>query len=49
VASFELRQVAAAIEHGNALSGQTAEIVSEMRNRCDYRGIPVPLGSAGAA
>ena len=45
VAGFELRQVVAAIEEGRALSGQTAEIVTEMRNAGGYRGIPVPLAA----
>ena len=38
-------EVVAALEEGRALSGQTAEIVSEMRNAGGYRGIPVPLAS----
>ena len=45
VTGFELRQVVAALEEGRALSGQTAEIVSEMRNAGGYRGIPVPLAA----
>ncbi|AUH34644.1 phage major capsid protein [Paracoccus tegillarcae] len=40
---FELRQVVLALDEGRALSGQTAEIVQEMRNAGGYRGIPVPL------
>ena len=31
VAGFEVRQIVAALEEGRSLSGQTAEIVSEMR------------------
>ena len=45
VAGFELRQVVAALEEGRALSGQTAEIVTEMRSQGGYRGIPVPLAA----
>lgn len=45
VAGFELRQIAAALDEGRALSGQTAEIVQEMRSQGGYRGIPVPLGA----
>jgi HK97 family phage major capsid protein len=39
---FELRQVALSLQHGNALNGATAEIVSELRNLGGYRGIPIP-------
>jgi len=39
---FEVRQVAAALDHGAQLSGQTAEIVSELREKGTYQGIPVP-------
>lgn len=42
MASFEVRQVAAALDHGAQLSGQTAEIVSELRSNGAYQGIPVP-------
>ena len=45
VAGFEVRQVVAALEEGRALTGQTAEIVSEMRAQGGYRGIPVPLAA----
>lgn len=45
VAGFELRQVAAALDEGRTLSGQTAEIVQEMRAQGGYRGIPVPLAA----
>lgn len=40
---FELRQVALALDEGAALSGQTAEIVQEMRSKGGYRGIPIPF------
>ncbi|MBY6119819.1 phage major capsid protein [Mameliella alba] len=40
--AFELRQVALALDEGRQLSGQTAEIVSELREKGGYRGIPVP-------
>lgn len=42
---FELRQVALSLDEGQALSGATAEIVTEMRNAGGYRGIPVPLAA----
>lgn len=45
VAGFEMRQIVAALEEGRSLSGQTAEIVSEMRSHGGYRGIPVPLAA----
>ena len=45
VASFELRQVALNLDEGRALSGQTAEIVTELRNQGGFRGIPVPYAA----
>ncbi|KRS18853.1 phage major capsid protein [Roseovarius indicus] len=39
---FEMRQVALALDEGRALDGQTAEIVTELRERGGYRGVPVP-------
>lgn len=45
VAGFELRQIVLALDEGRALSGQTAEVVQEMRNSGGYRGIPVPLAA----
>lgn len=42
VNSFEMRQVALALDEGRALAGQTAEVVNELRNAGGYRGIPVP-------
>ncbi|MBG0802121.1 phage major capsid protein [Methylocystis sp. H4A] len=45
VSKFELRQVALALDEGRALNGQTAEIVTEMRAKGGYRGIPVPWGA----
>ncbi len=41
--NFELRQVALHLDEGTSLTGQTAEIVTEMRSQGGYRGIPVPL------
>ena len=41
--AFELRQVALALDEGRALTEQTAEVVTEMRGRDGYRGIPVPF------
>lgn len=40
---FEVRQVALALDEGRALSGQTAEMVQELRNAGGFQGIPVPL------
>jgi HK97 family phage major capsid protein len=40
---FEVRQAVAALDHGHQLTGQTAEVVQEMRNTGQYQGIPVPL------
>lgn len=40
--NFELRQVALALDEGAALSGQTHEIVTELRSQGGYRGVPVP-------
>lgn len=42
VAGFELRQVALALDEGAMLTGQTAEIVQEMRGAGGFRGVPVP-------
>ncbi len=43
LAGFELRQIAAALDDGSQLSGQTLEVVQEMRNQGSYQGLPVPL------
>ncbi|MDU8946112.1 phage major capsid protein [Ovoidimarina sediminis] len=40
---FEVRQVALAYAEGQELTGQTKEIVEEMRSHGGYRGIPVPF------
>lgn len=42
MARFELRQVAFALDEGRELSGQTAEIVQELRSAGGFRGFPVP-------
>lgn len=42
VGRFELRQVALNLDEGQQLSGETQEIVSELRSDGGYRGIPVP-------
>lgn len=39
---FELRQVALALDEGRALDGATAEIVTELRSKGGFRGVPVP-------
>jgi len=39
---FEVRQVAAALDHGHRIDGETAEIVQELRSQGAYQGIPVP-------
>ena len=43
IAAFEVRQVVAALDHGHQLTGQTAEIVQEMRSQGQFQGIPIPL------
>jgi HK97 family phage major capsid protein len=43
VNKFELRQVALFLDEGRALDGATAEVVSELRSKGGYRGVPVPL------
>jgi HK97 family phage major capsid protein len=43
VAGFEMRQVALHLDEGRALTGQTAEVVQELRSQGGYRGTPVPL------
>lgn len=40
---FEVRQVALALDTGEALDGQTAEMVQELRGMAGFQGIPVPL------
>lgn len=42
VAGFEMRQAALALDEGRPLSGQTAEVVAELRNAGGYRGVPIP-------
>lgn len=41
--AFEVRQVVAALDHGHQLTGQTAEVVQEMRAEGKYQGMPLPL------
>ena len=43
IGKFEVRQAVLALDEGRALSGPTAEIVSELRERGGFRGIPIPL------
>ncbi|MEH6950613.1 phage major capsid protein [Nitrobacter sp. NHB1] len=45
ISRFELRQVAQFYDEGRSLSGQTAEVVEEMRSKGSYRGVPVPLAA----
>jgi len=40
--AFELRQVALHLDEGVSLSGQTAEVVNELRSQGGYRGTPIP-------
>ena len=42
MAGFELRQVALHLDEGRSLTGQTAEIVTELRSAGGFRGVPVP-------
>jgi HK97 family phage major capsid protein len=39
---FELRQVALHLDEGHVINGATAEIISEMRSKGGYRGVPIP-------
>ena len=43
LAGFEVRQIVAALDHGHQMTGQTAEVVAEMRAQGQYQGIPMPL------
>jgi HK97 family phage major capsid protein len=43
MSGFEVRQVVAALDHGQQLTGQTLEVVQEMRSAGQYQGIPMPL------
>lgn len=43
IEGFEIGQVVMNLAEGRALHGQTAEVVSELRNRGGYRGCPVPI------
>ena len=45
MSGFEMRQIALSLDEGRALSGQTAEIVTELRSQGGYRGIPVPYAA----
>lgn len=42
IAKFELRQVAAFLDTGDKIDGATAEVVTEMRSKGSYQGVPVP-------
>ncbi|MEO3415731.1 phage major capsid protein [Roseovarius sp. CAU 1744] len=42
MAGFEMRQVVLALDEGAKLSGQTEEVVTELRGAGGYRGLPVP-------
>ena len=42
---FELRQVANFLDTGDKIDGATAEVVTEMRARGAYQGVPVPLAA----
>jgi len=42
IGRFEMRQVVLSLDEGAALTGPTAEVVTEMRSRGGYRGVPVP-------
>ncbi|WP_340667513.1 phage major capsid protein [Bradyrhizobium ottawaense] len=43
VGAFEVRQVALFLDTGDAITGKTAEVISELRSKGGYRGVPVPL------
>jgi hypothetical protein len=42
VDKFEMRQVALFLDEGRLIDGATAEIVSELRSKGGYRGVPIP-------
>ncbi len=42
VGKYELRQAVLFLDEGAALSGQTAEVVSQLRGGGGFRGVPVP-------
>ena len=42
VDAFEMRQVTLHLDEGTQLSGETAEVVNELRSQGGYRGVPVP-------
>lgn len=42
IGKFEMRQVALSLDEGASLSGATAEVVAELRNKGGFRGVPVP-------
>ncbi len=42
---FEMRQVALALDEGKTLDGATNEIVTELRSKGGYQGIPVPYAA----
>lgn len=39
---FEVRQIAAALDHGHQIDGRTAEVVTELRSKGACQGLPVP-------
>ena len=45
LSGFEMRQVALALDEGRALDGKTAEIVTELRSKGGFQGMPVPWGA----
>ncbi len=45
LSSFEVRQVATYFDEGRELSGATKEIVTELRSKGSYRGIPLPIAA----
>tara|TARA_R110001592_G_scaffold363248_4_gene682154 strand:- start:2960 stop:4216 length:1257 start_codon:yes stop_codon:yes gene_type:complete len=45
VNNFELRQVCLALDEGHQISGQTLEVIQEMRQQGGYQGIPIPLAA----
>lgn len=42
IGRFQMRQIVLALDEGAVLSGETAEVVAELRSKGGYRGIPVP-------
>ena len=45
LSGFEMRQVALALDEGRGFDGKTGEIITELRSKGGFRGVPVPWGA----